>query len=175
MAKKTDTETNTDEGYNEDTDYQDIRKHALDSYEEPDNVPNGIWAIRTIAFKSKEGEDDDGGEYTNYSFTYEPFEPTDDVDPEAVERGDWKGKLLSANMRVYWNDPSRVRRDAAALRRRVEAHGILIQGRTIDEIVESKALTGVVVLATVGTRSYKTRDGEERTDNSLSGFAPYEG
>lgn len=151
--------------------YSSIIDSVIDEWEEPENYPLGTWELVCLSLRHKEGEDKEGNPREEYVFSYHGHVPQGDVDPEAVENGDYKGKVLVA--RMYVNGGDRQRADAVRVQRRIKLHGVFTEGRTFKDLIAAKSLTGAHVLAEVGSRTYEV-NGESRTENELRNFASVE-
>lgn len=129
----------------------------------PSLVPVGTWTLKVRgAPKAIENEEDDTK--GRVSFIFVALEPGEDVDPDEVARGEWKGESIFYD--VYIEKASDWNKVTALL----EKMGI----DTSDgyDLADAKDRQ---VIATVGTRTYTNRStNEPETRNTLRNFTAVE-
>lgn len=150
--------------------FEDALNRSTDNIKEPAKAPSGPWILRMTGFylrpTPKEDLDADPDlPLGKVLFYHTPHEPLDGVDPEAVERGDWKGKrIISTRVIKEEGDDFKVLKLAAM-------HGINTEGRTLKQVLE--ACKGRFVRGTVSIYSYVSKQsGETVVENQISNFAP---
>lgn len=151
------------------SDYESILDKSMDEATPPGNVPTGRWLLRGAAVSSKPAEwtNRQSGEKVSgevISLGYDPHEPGEDVDPQAVEAGDYRGKRIWK--RFYIEEGNR--NDAYRFKQHLARHGIDTTGRSFGEAL--KSFKGALVFGVVGLRTYE-RNGEQETDNDITEFA----
>lgn len=152
---------------------EDIMSLTAEDIRAPANYPVGTWTIRNIGASTSDVTDREGNEQLLINLRYEGFEPSDDVDQDLVEEGGFEGKTLW--VKRYISKPAaRAARDGTLARfiNFVEMHGVDVAGLDLEGMV--KALRGAMIRGSVGVRTYTNRDGDEVTDNTVTGFAPAE-
>jgi hypothetical protein len=149
--------------------YEKLMNTDLGAMEEPkDVIPSGEWVLRCQAARENENENYDEDDPKNdalsiVKFTHVPVEPFSNVDMDAVGDGTWRGVPLFTTRYIKTD------RDLYQVREVVAAHGISIEGRTLNDAVE--LMKGKQVLATIGLKTYKRRgDGETVKTNTLTNF-----
>jgi len=148
--------------------YEKLMNTDLGAMEEPkDVIPSGEWVLRCQAARESENEEYDESDPKNDAlsiakFTHVPVEPYSNVDLDAVEDGSWRGVPLFTTRYI------KTERDLYQVREIVAGHGISLEGRTLTEAVD--LMKNRTVLATVGLKTYKRRDGTMGKSNTLTNF-----
>lgn len=152
-------------------------KRSMDTAKKPEIVPSGLWLLKgatwkveTLTSTKENGNDGEPMKSDVYTFIYDPYEPGEDVDPEALATGLYKGKRLTAKKWVHIND-DRNNSDFYYLAQFIAKHGIDISGRTVEEALNG-GFKGSFIYATVEPRSYENKNtGETILDNDLKNFS----
>lgn len=152
---------------------EDVMGLTANDVTEPELYPEGPWTLKNVGFSATDVEDKEGNEQRLINLRYEGFEPSQDVDPELVERGGFEGKTIW--VRRYISKPGeKAKRDGTLARfvKFVRLHGIDTDDKDVTEMC--KALKGSIILADIGTRNYTTKDGDDVRDNTASNFSAAE-
>lgn len=170
MAKNTPT-YNDDDDATLSGDFDSILDRSADEIKEPSRAPSGRWTVRcagTYVRKTPEADLEENPELPKGKviFYHTPDTPHDGVDPEAVERGDWRGKRIQTMRNV------REESDFANILKFVRMHGVDTDGRSVKECLA--AVKGRLIDATMSVNTYTRKsDGETVVDNQLGNFTPY--
>jgi len=147
-------------------DYEDIANRSWDDIPEPHTLPIGTWRLKAANAsyaKAKSGDQND-----RIMFFYRAVEPLGDVAEEALDDlGDNFDVTGEKILFQVWMEGSR---DWDTVRRHLRMHEIDPSGRKVAETL--KAFGGQEVFAYLGERSYTTKGGENRTENTMTNFQP---
>lgn len=149
--------------------FEEIGDLVAADIREPELVPEGPWTLRHTGFSVKDAKDKDGNPQKCYNLRYEAFEPGEEVDPEAIERGGYESKTIFVR-RYVSTPPAKAARDGtlAGLIKFIALHGVEIDARPVSELL--KAMKGSLVGAQVGTRSWDDDNGDTHHDNTARDF-----
>lgn len=149
-------------------DYDAILDRSWDSIPTPQNLPDGDWLVTTTVAKLKAPE---GKAPAKVQFFHKATEPLD-VDPEALEAlGDYDPQTtyIEPYEVALFNEA-----DWDKVRNHLRNKGI--EPNDYASLRESlAAVKGTQAIAFVSTRSYETKEKEQREVNTLSDFRKFEG
>ena len=146
------------------SDYDTSVDRAADEVTEPKLYPVGTWRLRCVGTFFKKDDDD----HDVVNFIYVGKEPGEDVDPGELEEAgdDYDGNRLFKRFTIE------TKRDQFDLKKHIEMHGVETAGRSLREA--AKEARGCEIAGYIGMRSYETRDGQTKTDNTVKSFFPIE-
>lgn len=131
-----------------------------------ETIPTGTWKLRARNAAYKEANGDQNAKVLIFMI---PSEPLSDVDPEALEAaGD---SYDFTNNQIVWTKYVENLRDLKQVLQVVKAFGVELDGLSPREAI--KKVKNHDIIASVGTRSYKGRNGQT-TENTVSSFASVE-
>lgn len=147
-------------------DFESSLDESLDTVTEPGLYPDGTWLLKGVAWMHRvvDSKFNDSGRQDLYTLIYSAIEPSEDVDSEAVEQGDYEGRRIFAPF--YVGEP----RDKLRLKNHLEMSGIDTSGRTFKEALDA-GFRGSLVYGMLGRKTRENREGELIVENTVKDFA----
>lgn len=151
------------------TDYSDILKRTKADIPQQKNLPRGTWLLHCTngSYQPAKGPDSK----PMVTFVYEAKQAMDDVNPDEItalgEDYDISEKQV---FHKFWIERAS---DFNRVIAHLEKHGVDCDNQPLEDAI--KAAKGTEVLAYLELDNFKTRAGEEVTDNKASNFTPVEG
>lgn len=146
------------------TNYADILNTSWDNIPTPKILPAGSWRVRC---KSASQQAPKGDGNASILFVYEPVEPMDDVDDNAIEAlgPNYDYSIAPIFVRFWLGGAAELNR----VRDHIAKHGIDLTGMTVGETL--KALQGTEVVGMMAERAYTNKaTGETSIENVLTSF-----
>lgn len=132
-----------------------------------DTIPTGTWKLRARNAAYKEASGDQNAKVLIFLI---PAEPLSDVDPEALEAAG--ADYDFTNNQIVYTQYVENLRDLKKVLTIVKTFGVDLDGLSPREAI--KKVRGKEVIASIGTRSYKSKRFGDVTENTVSGFASVE-
>lgn len=150
-------------------DFESILSKTAKEIPEASLVPTGTWRLKALAVTTAEA-DVENERPARIAIAYMPVEPGEDVDPDEVEKGLWKGE------RVWFEKRIEKESDFNAVTKHLELLGIPMTAEDLsfEEGFKRVKKSKPEIFASVGSRSYKTRAGDEKWVNTVKDFMPVE-
>lgn len=150
-------------------DYVNILEKSWGELPTPKVLPDGSWRIRNrgASYQAPKGEDGS----PQVLFVYQPQEPMDDVDTEALSAlGEGYDPAMNRIFtRFYINDAS----DWKRVMDHIAKHGVVIDpASSIKDTL--KAVRNKDVIGYLTSRTFTDNAGQEQTTNEAKTFAPIE-
>lgn len=149
--------------------YDSILNTMMDTVEAPPLVPVGTWTLKVLSASFKEADNAEDPDVI--LFGYDPQSAEEDVDPDEVATGDYKGQKLWQRFQI--GKDSR-KSDLFKVRTHIEKHGVEMEGRTLGQALDVLNKTKPSVRALVGVRTYTNAVGQVITTNTTRNFSSIE-
>lgn len=133
-----------------------------------DTIPTGTWRLRASNTFYKDATEDQKAKAGIFLI---PSEPLSDVDPEALEAAG--ADYDYTNNQIVFSQQMENLRDLKKVLDIVKKFGVDLSGLTPRAAL--KKVRGKEIIASVGTRSYKSQRFGDVTENTVSGFASVDG
>lgn len=148
-------------------DFESILSKTAKEIPEASLVPSGTWRLKALAVTTAD-PDPENDRPGRVAIAYMAVEPGEDVDPDEVEKGLWKGE------RVWFEKRIEKESDFNGVTKHLQLLGI---DMTAEELSFEEAFKLVKkskpeIFGTIGSRSYKTKAGEEKWVNTVKDFTP---
>lgn len=152
------------------TSYEDILNRSVEDLPEAKFLPSGSWVLKAsngAKFTPPKSEDD----VPVVLFVYEPIEPMDDVDDDAIEELGEDYDL--ANNPLFFRIRIQRESDWKRVIDHVKLHGVDPEGLTVKEAMA--AVKGARIIGAVTLRSYTDKATQTlKTVNDVAQFAEVE-
>ena len=159
----------TNEGASAAVNYADILNESWDNIQEVVVLPIGSWLLRTRNASLQPPKTEGGN--PSVLFVYEPKEPMQDVDQEALDAlgADYNYSENRVFFRVWLETGA----DKDRLRQHIMRHGVDLTGMSIGESL--KAVKGTEVVAYLSQKQITNKgSGETRVENDPQNFVEAE-
>lgn len=143
--------------------YEEILNRGWDEVPEVKVLPEGSWLLagRNAAYKEPEGDSN-----PFLMFVYEPKEPMDDVDTDALD--ELGADYDFSNNRLFFRMWLETSADWDKVRKHLVKHGIDVSGSIKDSL---DAFKGTEIVSYLEQRSYTDNAGEPQVTNDPTQFA----